>query len=1567
MKTIFRTLCLLFALTACLSGQAQRNRASVKIDQGDITIKVGETKTLTVTYSGVQASDLMWDSYDSSIAALYGDDDKAEVTGLSVGSTMISVSSGWGQNAASDYITVTVEDNKNDITDPADLPFKPTTVSGGKLADDTHWYLMSIRSGKNIFAGDDYVECTFDEAASVNYLWAFTGSIANGFRMYNYQTNADAVLAVTPSEKDDYYVYEGAYAQMLSPAGIDMKNGTFRISHNPNGGYTFTLKDQTYAGINDHSGRGILRIWDSYANLSDNGASVVFTEVDPIDYGGTPSGEVVEVSGISLDVDRLTLNAGETYQLKATILPANATYKRLTWESNNPAVATVADGLITAKQSGTAIITVTAYGGKSAQMQLTVVNNVRTDGLCINEVQAANVDQYLDPSYNYGSWIELYNGGSSTINLRTLFLTDDMAQPAQWPLRSLDLTYADYAQVGTTYPPYEACSASIPAGGYCKVWFDHNDWRYPMMCPFKLDQDGGSLYVTDGAVAVAECTYPESVARASWARTTDGGDTWKWTSQPTPGASNATATYAAQRLDAPVPDTDSKIIQGNPIVVKVTYPAGSTLRYTLDGSTPTASNGMTSSNGTFNIMETTVLRLCAVQSGKLSSPVVTRSYIFSTYNETLPVMSLVTEEGNLTDQTYGIFTRGTNGRPGLGQGSRCNWNMDWDRPTNIEYIDKQGQMVFNQECNVANAGGWSRAHEPYSFKVKGKKQYEHINFLPYDFFTARPFQKNKTLQMRNGGNDNSGRFKDPAIQTVILSSGINIDGQAYEPIHLYHNGRYAGLINMREPNNRDIAYSHFGYDEDEVDQFEMDCDSAYVQSTGTREAFERWYDLAARSADPAVYEELKEICDVEEFINYMAVQCYLHLGDYGYNNVKGYRPRVDNGKFRMVLYDLDSASDGTSCNFSGLSSIGNQRSWNSQYEGTDGKKGTSVHGEVEFFSIFGNLLKNSPEFRKQFVDQFCLLTGSVFEPQRCAAIIDSLINNVREAASYERNLTGSSLNPESVGSSLKSNYFCTSRNTSATNQLAQFGYVKNECSGLQQTLTLSQSDSRGRLYYNGLAVPTGAFNGRIFSPVTLRAEAPAGKSFRGWKVSGIQEKEDLKTAFPMADANWYYYDQGSLDNENWTAKTYSDLSWKTGAAPLGYSRNVVMATETSRDCTTTYFRKYFNLDGSVASATLDYKVDDGFAVYVNGQEAGRYNLPEGSTYDTYTGTYAGDFFTGSISINPALLQSGSNVIAVEVHNSSATSSDIVWDASLSYMPKGSGSDEKEDEGEFVSTDPEYTLPEEGKFTIEAVYEDLTPTAPAAATCHPVKINEVSAANSVSVDDYYKKSDWLELYNTTDQDIDLTGYYLSDNVDNPTKYCIEASSLDGANILPAHGHRIVWCTKQQRKGREIHANFKLGNDDDAYVILSSPDQSWGDTLTYRIMNGDESCGRYPDGTENVFLMQLPTISASNRVTMYAESYEQSIVNPDKPDAVRLISQSNELGINYSRGQICVTNEDFLPTTLRICTVAGVEVLVADLDMAQGRAAQSTASLTPGTYVATATDAEGEKVSIKFNVK
>ena len=1576
MKQFLHTLCLMLCgLMLCMTGSAQGG-STIKINSGDLTMSVDEKTTVSCTYSG-KSSDVTWSSKDSKVVQVTASGLNAYLEAVGEGTTTVtaSASSGW-QNISSS-ITVTVKKGGGGNIPASELPFIPTTVKNGKLADNTHWYVMSIRSGKNIHAGEDVINCDFPEGDTPEYLWAFTGDEKSGYKVYNYTTGATACWGVIPEAYDDEYApesyktYEGVYVRLYKSGEAADKDCTWSLTRNNHGGIMFTVMGQEYASINDHGGHGELRIWDSKNNISDHGASIEIVEVDPLDYGGVPLGEVVAVTSLLLDNSTLELAAGDTQQMIATILPANATYKKVTWESNNPAVASVdANGLITAKSAGDAIITATSHDGPTAEVKVKVTLNVNTEGLCFNEVQASNVDQYMDPSYNYGSWVELYNGGSKAISLCGLFLTDDVSNPKQWGLSSLDLTYKDYSHVSAKYPPYEETSSSVPAKGFCKIWFDHNDWRYPMMCPFKLDQDGGSLYITDGSSVLAECTYPESITRASWARTSDGGDTWGWTGTPTPGESNNGISVATQRLEAPVPDTDSKILRGGYFNVNVTWPQGSTLRYTTDGSTPTATHGETSADGRFNVSNTTILRLCAVQNGMMSSPVVTRSYIYTEYDETLPVMSLVTEEGNLYDATYGIFTRGSNGRPGLGQSSRCNWNMDWDRPASIEYFDKAGKMVFNQEANIANAGGWSRAHEPYSFKVKGKKQYEHMNYLPYAFYTKKPYNKNKTLHMRNGGNDNTGRFKDPAIQTVIISSGLNIDAQSYEPIHLYRNGKFVALINLREPNNRDYVYANFGYDNTEVDQWEMDCDSAYVQSSGDREAFERWYDLAERCADPAVYEELKQICDVEEFAYYMAVNCYLALGDYGYNNVKGYRPRVDHGKFRMVLFDLDSASS-SSCNYSGLSSIGNYRSWNSQYEGTDGQTGTSVKGEVEFFSIFGNMLKNSAEFRKQFVDQVTILCGSVFEPTRAAAVIDSLLANVEDAAAVE------GLNPESIASSLKSSYFTESRINTAINGLANFSAVREETRGNKTSVTLTQSDSRGRLYLNGISIPTGYLTGRVFTPAVLRAEAPAGKVFAGWKGLGDEEdKPEAQTVFPMNDKDWYYYDRGSLDSENWVAKTYSDIEWQNGTAPLGYSKNVAITTETSRDVVTTYFRKYFNVKDDIQSATLSYKADDGFAVYVNGQEAGRYDLDKGANYGTYAQTYAGDFFSGEMEIDPSLFVKGSNVIAVEVHNSSATSSDIVWDAALSYVPQTEEGTPQE--AHYVSTDPEYTLPEGSRMELQAVYTDIPATdEEATAKNYPVKLNEVSAANSIYVNDYFKKDDWVELYNTTDKDIDLTGYYLTDNVENLTKFRIDETKEKNGNVIPAHGFRLVWCSKLGRTGKEIHANFKLANDEGAYVILSNPEQTWADTLTYQPMNGDETCGRYPDGTAGSYIMQIPTISLPNRLTMYADLYEQSIVGPgSEPDPVdppvdpvgiRLISQSNELGINYSRGQINVTNEYFLPTTLRVYNTAGVEVLTADLDMSEGRAAQSTSNLTPGTYVATATDTEGEKVSTKFNVK
>ena len=82
----------------------------------------------------------------------------------------------------------------------------------------------------------------------------------------------------------------------------------------------------------------------------------------------------VSVSGVSLDRTEVTLYTGNSTQLEATVLPANASEKGVTWSSNNPSVASVStDGLVSANQAGNAVITVTTIdGGFKATCQVTV-------------------------------------------------------------------------------------------------------------------------------------------------------------------------------------------------------------------------------------------------------------------------------------------------------------------------------------------------------------------------------------------------------------------------------------------------------------------------------------------------------------------------------------------------------------------------------------------------------------------------------------------------------------------------------------------------------------------------------------------------------------------------------------------------------------------------------------------------------------------------------------------------------------------------------------------------------------------------------------------------------------------------------------------------------------------------------------------------------------------------------------------------------------------------------------------------------------------------------------------
>ena len=183
--------------------------------------------------------------------------------------------------------------------------------------------------------------------------------------------------------------------------------------------------------------------------------------------------------------------------------------------------------------------------------------------------------------------------------------------------------------------------------------------------------------------------------------------------------------------------------------------------------------------------------------------------------------------------------------------------------------------------------------------------------------------------------------------------------------------------------------------------------------------------------------------------------------------------------------------------------------------------------------------------------------------------------------------------------------------------------------------------------------------------------------------------------------------------------------------------------------------------------------------------------------------------------------------------------------------------------------------------------------------------------------------------TIEDTIDINGMYLSDDIDNRTKYRIRADAV--STLIPPHGHLIVGAD-QLDPLRQLHAGFKLANRDGECVILTAGDLSWSDTLRYVPHTGEESVGRYPDGGKRVFRMTRPTPAAANQLTTYATwlygndtDFDPSSVEGIatttagrspvaethwySPSGLRLTAPQR--GINIVKPAICVASETTTP--------------------------------------------------------
>jgi hypothetical protein len=226
----------------------------------------------------------------------------------------------------------------------------------------------------------------------------------------------------------------------------------------------------------------------------------------------------------------------------------------------------------------------------------------------------------------------------------------------------------------------------------------------------------------------------------------------------------------------------------------------------------------------------------------------------------------------------------------------------------------------------------------------------------------------------------------------------------------------------------------------------------------------------------------------------------------------------------------------------------------------------------------------------------------------------------------------------------------------------------------------------------------------------LRLTVSDGDRLRTDDLTVTTRRPSVQQALVAADSTWRYLDNGTDQGTAWRERSFNDASWKTGTAEFGYGdsdeKTVLAINGTAGTKTTTfYFRKSFTVADPRAVQSLNVRLvrDDGANVYLNGTLVFRSNMPEGNVnFLTWASEVAGNadetaFFEQAA--DPALLVAGVNVLAVEVHQVNAGSSDVSFNLALDAQTSASNNAPTADAG------PDTTAPLNTPFQLTGRYSD----------------------------------------------------------------------------------------------------------------------------------------------------------------------------------------------------------------------------------------------------------------------
>jgi hypothetical protein len=1061
------------------------------------------------------------------------------------------------------------------------------------------------------------------------------------------------------------------------------------------------------------------------------------------------------------------------------------------------------------------------FGGGSWPV---VLNALAPATVSINEFLADNESStgLRDEDNELHDWIELYNYGAQQVNLTGWSLANEANVPRQWVFPAVNLGPGQYLVV--------FASGKNRAG----VRLHSN---------FQLGSAGEylALYTSDEpAAAVSVLNYPEQRMDHSYGVTPGG---LRYFNAPTPGAPNGASSLT--NIAAPVHFSVERGFFNAPfnLVLSTLTPAAS-MRYTLDGSLPTAESGFLYT-GPITTSNTTPVRAAAFSTNTVPSLVRTHTFIFpeqvlrqpnnppgfpsswitqsgsvivpadyamdqriinnAAYSGlarqglmAIPTLSVVMRTGDLFGQANGIYSnpRGT--------------GLLWERPASAEFIFNDGTDSAQIDAGYRIQGGSSREENKdhkHSQRLLfrgsyGAGKFEHRLFedSPVDSFDSLVVDAGLNLVWTHR-TDAGQRRQAQYVRDQFMSDLHNAMGwPAFHGrfFHLYLNGLYWGLHGIHERPEEDFAASYFGGTENDWDILKNT--TAFEVLSGDLAAWNAMRALANSGlANASQYQQIQQYLDIDGLIDYMILNIYGGNTDWPHHNWYAGRRRNPAGTFKFFNWDAEHVLKATSDNRSAVA---------------------DANTPAEFYD---HLRRNNAEFRLRFADHVHkhFFNDGLCTSNRALALYMARIREIDPAIVLESARWGDNAsNNDRPGQPYERN----------VEWLAELGRLTNSWFPQRSTIVLNQL--RGLGLYPSVAAPTlSQHGGRVPPGFNLTMSAPSGVIY--FTTNGVDPRVYLAGS-PAPDALVYtnaieLVRSGVIKararvSTNWSALTEAQFTIAQLTVPLRITE--IMYNPVGGDAFEFIeVRNIGDADVDVSGFSfsgITYVFPEGSVLAPGATIILASNNDPAAFAQRYPGVVVFSYFTDR------LANGGERIAIKDMAGETVTSVDYSDGGQWPRQADGAGySLEIIDSG----GDPDDVANWRASLAIQGSPGVANPSSSAPR----LLINELMAINTGAVTNAGILPEWIELHNPGTTNIDLSGWSLSDD-SNPRSYVFPANA-----VIAAGGYLVVWCDSLPGTSEELHAPITLSDRGES-IFLYDTSTNRVDAVSYGLQIANHTIGR-----------------------------------------------------------------------------------------------------------------------------